>query len=162
MCEITPLCGDTKRGLFFSWMKYGEILKRGSRYFDKVGDLRIVRRGWFSTGSRMQGAPLSPRFVQNHAVFRQFLRENPLFWANFGLRAHLGAKLLGPLTKILNPRLWFDLSNQKFETFCSFRCFGSRHLKPHSFQMCLNWNWPLSEVVSKPHLNPCIHDLKFT
>ncbi len=31
------------------------------------------------------GAPLPPRFVQNHAIFRQF-------WANFGLRAPPGVK----------------------------------------------------------------------
>ena len=72
--------------------------------------MRIVRQQnhLFSTledpggpwGSR---PPLPPRFFQNHAVFRQFLRGNPYFWAKFGLKAPLGSKLhWAPLTKILD------------------------------------------------------------
>ncbi len=52
------------------------------------------------------GLPLSPRFLQNHAVFRQFLRKIPIlskFWAQ---GPPLGSKLRwAPLTKILDLRL---------------------------------------------------------
>ncbi len=50
------------------------------------------------------GPPLPPRFfVQNHAVFIQFLGKT-LFWGHFRLRAPL-RNSAGPLSKILDPPL---------------------------------------------------------
>ena len=43
-------------------------------------------QNWSRVSVAGPGGSLSPRFLQNHAVFRQFFREKPLFWANYGLR----------------------------------------------------------------------------
>ena len=51
-------------------------------------------------------APLAPKIFSKSCSFEAILREKPLFWANFGLRAPGVKTLLGPLTKILDPRLW--------------------------------------------------------
>ncbi len=65
----------------------------------------LTRSG--SRGPWGPGPPLPLRFLQNHAVLRQFLGKNPYFWTNFGLRVPpWGQNSAGkPLTTILDPRL---------------------------------------------------------
>ena len=61
-----------------------------------------------SGGSRGLGgpAPLAPKISSKSCSFQAILREEPLFWANFGLRAPPGSKICwAPLTKFLDPRL---------------------------------------------------------
>ncbi len=60
-----------------------------------------------SGGQGALGArPLSPRFIKNRAVFRQFWGKNPYFEQILGSGPPLGSKLRwAPLKKILSPRL---------------------------------------------------------
>ena len=73
--------------------------KKKHKQTKKPGENNSVSTSEF----RGSWAPLTPRFFQNHAVFRQFLGENPYFEQILGPGCSL--KTAGPLTKILDPPL---------------------------------------------------------
>ncbi len=82
----------------------------------------FFERTIFTSGSRGLGGPApSPKNVLLSCSFEAILRETPLFWVNFGLRApFLEVKTpLAPRTKILDPRLVFIGFNGRF--FCPFQ-----------------------------------------
>ena len=98
------------------------------------------RRQLADPGRPWEPAPLAPKIFQNHAVFRQFYRENPLFWANFGLRPSWGQNSTRPHW----PKSWIR----------AWRLYSEVHVR-NSEQTNL-WIWVTHLVGCRGNMIPLI------
>ncbi len=58
-------------------------------------------------------APLAPQISPKSCSFQAILREKPLFWANFGLRAPLGSKLRWPPWPKSSSHAWWERERER-------------------------------------------------
>ena len=92
-------------------------------------------------GGALDAGPLAPKICfLNHAVFRQ-VKEKTLFWANFGLRTHLGVKTpLAPLTKILDPCLVVFLAHAQMQDACQPEKTTTTRFQPQNCKIAFGQN----------------------